>query len=122
MVDTHLGENKMKNPKFQIFAGKGGQYYFRLRAGNGEPILGSEGYSSKSGAKKGIESVKSNASNDSRYERKVAKNGQFFFNFEAANHEVIRKSEMYKSKRSRDHGISVIKRIARTAPTDDTTD
>jgi uncharacterized protein YegP (UPF0339 family) len=122
MVDTHLGENKMKNPKFQIFAGKGGQYYFRLRAGNGEPILGSEGYSSKSGAKNGIESVKSNASNDSRYERKVAKNGQFFFNLEAANHEVIGKSEMYKSKRSRDHGISVIKRIARTAPTDDTTD
>jgi hypothetical protein len=112
----------MKNPKFQIFEGRGGQYYFRLRAGNGEPILASEGYTSKSGAKNGIDSVKQNSSNDGRYDRKIAKNGQFFFNLIAGNSEIIGKSEMYKSKRSRDHGIDVIKRIARSAPTDDTTD
>ena len=112
----------MKNPKFQIFQGKGGQYYFRLRAGNGEPILASEGYVSKGGAKNGIDSVKSNSKSDARYDRKVAKNGQFFFNLVAGNSEIIGKSEMYKSKRSRDHGIDVIKKIASKAPTDDTTD
>ena len=112
----------MKNPKFQIFQGSKGQYYFRLRAGNGEPVLASEGYTSKSGAKNGIESVKKNSRNDARYERKVAKNGQFFFNLEAGNSEIIGKSEMYKSKRSRDQGIDVIKRIAGKAPVDDTTD
>ena len=112
----------MKNPKFQLFQGKGGQYYFRLRAGNGEPILASEGYTSKSGAKNGIESVKKNSKSDGRYDRKIAKNGQFFFNLVAGNSEIIGKSEMYKSKRSRDHGIDVIKKIASSAPLDDTTD
>ena len=112
----------MKNPKFQIFTGKSGQYYFRLRAGNGEPVLASEGYSSKSGAKNGIESVKRNARNDARYERKVASNGKFFFNLEAGNREIIGKSEMYNSKRSRDNGIEVIKRIAPSAPVEDATD
>ncbi len=112
----------MKNPKFQIFQGKGGQYYFRLRAGNGEPILASEGYTTKSGAKNGIESVKNNSRNDGRYDRQIAKNGQFFFNLVAGNSEIIGKSEMYKSKRSRDHGTDVIKSIASSAPIDDTTD
>ena len=112
----------MKNPKFQIFQGKGGQYYFRLRAGNGEPILASEGYSAKAGATNGIKSVKSNSKTDGRYDRKVAKNGQFYFNLVAGNSEIIGKSEMYKSKRSRDHGIDVIKKIASGAATDDTTD
>jgi len=111
----------MKNPKFQIFTGSKGQYYFRLRAGNGEPILASEGYTSKAGATNGIDSVKSNSGSDARYERKTAVNGQFFFNLRAGNQEIIGKSEMYKSKRSRDHGISVIKRIAGRAPTEDTT-
>ena len=112
----------MKNPKFQIFKGKGGQYRFRLRAGNGEPILASEGYSAKSGAKNGIKSVKKNSKSDERYDRKIAKNGQFYFNLVAANSEIIGKSEMYKSKRSRDHGINVIKKIASSALTDDTSD
>ena len=80
-----------------------------------------EGYTSKSGATNGIDSVKSNAASDARYERKTAVNGQFFFNLRAGNQEIIGKSEMYKSKRSRDHGISVIKRIAGPAPTEDTT-
>jgi len=112
----------MKNPKFQIFQGKGGQYYFRLRAGNGEPILASEGYVAKSGAKNGIKSVKNNSKSDARYDRKIAKNGQFFFNLIASNSEIIGKSEMYKRKRSRDHGIDVIKKIASGAPTEDSTD
>ncbi len=34
----------MDNPKFRIFVGKDGQYYFHLKARNGEIILQSEGY------------------------------------------------------------------------------
>lgn len=111
----------MKNPKFQIFEGSNGQYYFRLRAENGEPVLASEGYVSKSGATNGIDSVKNNAGSDERYERKTAVDGQFFFSLRAANQEIIGKSEMYKSESGRDNGISVIKRIAGSAPTEDTT-
>jgi len=48
--------------KFELYTDKGGEYRFRLKAGNGEVIaLSSEGYSSKASAKNGIESIKKNA-------------------------------------------------------------
>ncbi len=33
--------------KFEVFLDKGGKYRFRLKAGNGEIILASQGYKSK---------------------------------------------------------------------------
>lgn len=48
-------------PKFEIFKGTNGKYYFRLKASNGEIIAQSEGYSSKQGAQDGVASVKKNA-------------------------------------------------------------
>lgn len=59
----------MQNPKFQVFKASNAQVYFRLRAKNGEPILLSEGYSSKSSCLKGIESIKENSSDDGKYVR-----------------------------------------------------
>lgn len=49
-----------KNPKFEIYIDKAGEYRFRLRAFNGEPILASEGYTAKVNCKKGIDSVRKN--------------------------------------------------------------
>ena len=51
----------MDNPKFKMFPGEDEQFYFRLQAENGEPILASEGYEAKSGCENGIASVKENA-------------------------------------------------------------
>ena len=53
-----------KNPKFEIYTDKAGELRFRLKAGNGEIILASEGYSSMSGCKNGIESVRKNADSE----------------------------------------------------------
>ena len=47
--------------KFELFVDKGGEYRFNLKAGNGQTIASSEGYSSKASAINGIESVKENA-------------------------------------------------------------
>jgi uncharacterized protein YegP (UPF0339 family) len=47
--------------KFEIYQDKSGEFRFRLKAGNGETIAVSEGYTTKSSCKKGIESVKKNA-------------------------------------------------------------
>lgn len=44
--------------KFEIFKATNGQYYFRLKAENGEVIAVSEGYASKQGAQNGIAAVK----------------------------------------------------------------
>ena len=52
---------KVKNPKFEMYIDKAGEFRFRLKARNGEIILASEGYSQKAGCKNGIESVRKNA-------------------------------------------------------------
>lgn len=49
-----------KNPKFQVYVDKAGEYRFRLTATNGQIIATSEGYKAKSGCMNGIESVKKN--------------------------------------------------------------
>ena len=61
---TVEGFEKAKNPKFEIYTDKDGELRFRLKAGNGEIILASEGYSSMSGCKNGIESVRKNADSE----------------------------------------------------------
>lgn len=105
--------------KFVISTRKNGEFQFNLKAGNGEVILTSEGYTTKTSCLNGIESVKKNASDDNRYERKEAKNGKFFFNLKAGNGQVIGSSEMYESASGRDKGIESVKRNAPDATTDD---
>jgi uncharacterized protein YegP (UPF0339 family) len=58
--DQTIGE-AAKNPKFEIYTDKRGEFRFRLKASNGEIVLASEGYKEKASAKNGIESVKKNA-------------------------------------------------------------
>ncbi|WP_262247180.1 YegP family protein [Parapedobacter soli] len=105
--------------KFVISTRKNGEFQFNLKAGNGEVILTSEGYTAKASCLNGIESVKKNAPDDNRYDRKEAKNGKFFFNLKAANGQVIGSSEMYESAAGRDKGIESVKRNAPDATTDD---
>ncbi|MFB2120420.1 YegP family protein [Parapedobacter sp. 2B3] len=105
--------------KFVISTRKNGEFQFNLKAGNGEVILTSEGYTAKASCLNGIESVKKNASDDNRYDRKEAKNGKFFFNLKAGNGQIIGSSEMYESASGRDKGIESVKRNASDATTDD---
>jgi len=44
--------------KFEIFKGTNGNYYFRLKAANGQIIAASEGYTTKQSAQDGIAAVK----------------------------------------------------------------
>ncbi len=99
--------------KFEIFKSqKNDKVYFRLKAKNGQVILSSQGYSSKSSAKNGVESVKKNASKDELFERKEAANGKFHFNLLAANKQIIGSSQMYASKSGMENGIDAVKRTA----------
>ena len=62
--------------KFVIKKSSNNQFYFVLKAGNGEVILTSEMYKAKAGAENGIESVRKNAVIDGRYERKKTAAGK----------------------------------------------
>lgn len=109
----------MNNPKFQIFKSTAnGEYYYRLRATNGEIVLNGEGYTTKQSCLNGIASVKENAPFDSRYDRKDATNN-YSFNLKAANGEIIGRSESYTSSVARETGIAAVKKDAPDAPIED---
>ena len=58
---TVEGFAKEKNPKFEVYADKAGEFRFRLTATNGQTIATSEGYTTKAACLNGVESVKKNA-------------------------------------------------------------
>lgn len=101
--------------KFEIKTGKNGKVHFNLKASNGQVILSSESYSDRKAAEKGIESVRKNAANDGRFERKTAKDGSSYFVLKAANGEPIGKSEMYKTVKSMENGITSVMKNAAAA-------
>ena len=98
-----------------------GQFMFNLKAGNGEPILTSERYTTKASAEGGIASVKVNAPDNARYDRKTSTSGQPYFVLKGKDGEPLGTSEMYASVGARDAGIDAVKRDAPTAPTKDLT-
>ncbi len=98
--------------KFVITKRTNGEFQFNLKAGNGQVILTSEGYTTLAACKNGIESVKKNAVEDARFERKEAKNGAPFFNLKAGNGQIIGKSEMYSSQAACENGIESVKKNA----------
>lgn len=51
----------VKNPKFEVYQDKAGEYRFRLKATNGQVIATGEGYKAKASCLNGIESIKKNA-------------------------------------------------------------
>ena len=58
---TVEGFEKAKNPKFEIYTDKRGEFRFRLKATNGQIIAVSEGYTTMRNCKNGVESVKKNS-------------------------------------------------------------
>ncbi|MDX5363099.1 MAG: YegP family protein [Pseudazoarcus pumilus] len=107
--------------KFEVYKDKAGEFRFRLNASNGQTILASEGYKTKASCMNGVESVRSNAPEDSKYERKDSQSGKFMFNLKASNSQVIGTSQMYESAASRDNGIESVKKNAPDAAIEDTT-
>lgn len=98
--------------RFVIEKGKSGAWRFNLRAGNGEVILTSEGYTTMAACRKGIASVRANAAADGRYDRREARDGSAYFTLKAANGRVIGRSETYSSAAARERGIASVKRNA----------
>ena len=103
--------------KFVIKKGKNNQFYFNLKASNGEIILASEGYTTKTGCKKGIASVQVNATLEERFVKLTAKNGKPYFNLKARNSQVIGKSEMYESEKASQNGINSVMKNAPSSNT-----
>ncbi len=100
---------------------------FDLKATNGQVIATSEVYSSADACKKGIESVKKNATvapvedqtvegyateKHPKFEMYLDKAGEYRFRLKAKNGEVIATGEGYKTKANCLNGIESIKKNA----------
>lgn len=105
--------------KFVITTRKNGEFQFNLNAGNGQSILASEGYTTKTACLNGVESVKKNSQDDARFERLESSNGKPYFNLKATNGQIIGNSEMYESVAARENGIESVKKNAPDSDVDD---
>ena len=103
--------------KFELYKDKAGEYRFRLKAGNGEVIGSSEGYTTKSSALNGIKSVSTNAPEEGQYTLKEGKNGKTYFNLKANNHQIILSSQGYSSKSGAESGVKSVMKNAPDAKT-----
>lgn len=101
--------------KFEVYQDARNQYRFRLKASNGQTILASEGYSAKSGCMNGIESVRKNSQDDSKFDRKISSSRKHYFNLKASNGQVIGTSEMYEATSGMENGIASVKKNAPNA-------
>jgi uncharacterized protein YegP (UPF0339 family) len=107
---------------YELKVAKNGEYFFNLVAGNGQNILKSEMYSSRSAAENGIASVQANCGEDGQYECKESSNGKTYFVLKARNHQVIGQSQMYESESGCENGMASVKTNGSTTDVRDLTE
>jgi uncharacterized protein len=99
--------------KFEVYqSGKKNEFRFRLKADNGQTILSSEGYTSKSSCLNGIESVRKNSNDPKRFAKTKTPSNLYRFSITAANNQIIGTSQNYKTESGRDNGVESVKRNA----------
>lgn len=107
--------------RFQVFRGKDGQYYFRLRDEQGEIILASEGYTTRTNSLNGILSVKKNAALSECFQRRAAANGGSYFVLKAGNQQVIGTSQTFSSQDDLENDLRNVQELAPRADIEDLT-
>lgn len=107
--------------KFEIKQSANGEFHFNLKAGNGQIILSSEMYETKSAAENGIESVRKNSADEARFEKRTSAKGDSYFVLKAGNGQEIGRSEMYSSESACQNGIESVQSNAPDAEIVDTT-
>lgn len=102
-----------KRERFELFAGEDGKSYFRVRAGNGEIVLGSQAYATRQGAQKGIASVVANGVDASAYQVFEAADGEWGVRLVAKNGEVVARGELYASKSNATRAVTRLRDMLR---------
>lgn len=107
--------------KFEIKQSANGKFHFNLKAGNGQIILSSEMYESKSACENGIESVRKNGTDEGRFEKRTNAKGEPYFILKSGNHQEIGRSEYYSSDSACQNGVESVMKNAGDAEVVDTT-
>lgn len=107
--------------KFEVYKDKAGEFRFRLKAENGQNILGSEGYSAKASCMNGIKSVQKNSQDTARFDQKMGKSGKYSFNVTSTNGQVVGTSQSYESESGCSNGMKSVAECSVGAEIDDQT-
>ena len=94
--------------KFEVSKRKNEEFQFNLKATNGQIILSSEGYTTKAACMNGIESVKKNSQDESKFDVLESKNGKHYFNLKATNGQIIGSSQMCESLVGCQNGVQSV--------------
>jgi uncharacterized protein len=96
--------------KFVINRTANGEFNFNLKADNFQILLTSQIYSSKPDCFNDIESVRTNCTDDSKYERKKTVDNKHYFILKGSKGEIIGKSELFSSLAKMENGIKSVKK------------
>lgn len=108
---------------FEIYQSeKTDKFHFRLKAKNGEIILTGQAYKDKAGCENGVESVKKNGSDESKFEIKESSNEKQYFVLKAGNGQIIGQSQMYKTESGLKNGIVSVGKNSADAKVKDLTE
>lgn len=100
--------------KWVIVTEDDGRLYAYLKASNGEKMLATEGYSSLSGIKSGIDTLKKNIQKDN-YAINLDKNGNFVFKIFSGANRLLCVGEGYSTREQCEKAFASVKRFAATA-------
>ena len=98
--------------RFELYKSKNGEYRFRLKAGNGQTILASEGYKTRAAAKNGIASVQKNVARTGGVEFFSGRNKKHYFRIKASNGQTVASSQGYASKSGARRGVGSVQQNA----------
>lgn len=111
---------KTQSPHKQTYVGKWiivkneeDKYFAKLLASNGGVLLKTENYSSLSGVKNGIQTIKKNV-DSGNFATSIDKYGRYRFKLFSMSNRLICQSEEYSSKAKCVNGINSVKRFAKT--------
>jgi uncharacterized protein YegP (UPF0339 family) len=107
--------------KFEIKQSANGKFHFNLKAGNGQIILSSEMYESKSSCMNGVESIRKNGGDETRFEKRASAKGDPYFILKAGNGQEVGRSETYSSEAACQNGIESVMKNAPDGEIVDTT-
>lgn len=102
-----------------VISKKNGEFRFVFVDRNGLVLLKSGSYTRKTMCINGIESIKRNSQDNSKFKCKRSLNNESYFNLKSFNGKIIGMSIMFKDKISRDLAIEFVKNNAIGACIDD---
>jgi hypothetical protein len=100
--------------KYEVSLNTKGEYYFVLKASNGETILVSESYKNRQGCDNGIQSVRENSTLEENFDIRISNDKKRYFVLKAKNGEIIGTSETYNTISNVVNGINSVRNFSQT--------